>query len=43
MATRDVVIFGAGDLARVASEYLEEDGGCRVVAFTAHGKYVESP
>jgi sugar O-acyltransferase (sialic acid O-acetyltransferase NeuD family) len=35
----DVVIFGAGDYARIASVYLEEDSEHKVLAFTVDGKY----
>jgi sugar O-acyltransferase (sialic acid O-acetyltransferase NeuD family) len=39
----DVVIFGAGDFARVAHVYLERDSEHRVVAFTAHEQHVTAP
>jgi sugar O-acyltransferase (sialic acid O-acetyltransferase NeuD family) len=39
----DVVIFGAGDFARVAHVYLERDSAHRVVAFTAHGDRIATP
>jgi len=37
----DVVIFGAGDYARIASVYLEEDSEHNVLAFTVDGKYMD--
>lgn len=37
--SRDVVLFGAGDFARVASVYLEKDSPYRVAAFTVHESY----
>jgi sugar O-acyltransferase (sialic acid O-acetyltransferase NeuD family) len=39
----DVVIFGVGDYARIASDYLDDDSPHRVVAFTAHERYIEQP
>ncbi len=36
-----VVIFGIGDYGRVAQRYLEADSPHEVVAFTAHGAYVD--
>ena len=36
-----VVIFGIGDYGRIAQLYLERDSEHDVVAFTAHGKYVD--
>jgi sugar O-acyltransferase (sialic acid O-acetyltransferase NeuD family) len=39
----DVVLFGSGDFARVARVYLDADSPHRVVAFTAHERYIESP
>ena len=36
-----VVIFGIGDFGRIAQLYLERDSEHDVVAFTAHGKYVD--
>src|SRR5881392_1440545 len=38
----DVVLFGVGDFARVARIYLDADSPHRVVAFTAHRRYIES-
>ncbi len=35
----DVVIFGAGDYARIASVYLEKDSEHNVLAFAVDGKY----
>ena len=35
----DVVIFGAGDYARVAATYLENDSEHRVLGFTVDGAY----
>jgi sugar O-acyltransferase (sialic acid O-acetyltransferase NeuD family) len=37
----DVVIFGTGDFAQVACEYLRHDSVHEVVAFTVHERYVE--
>ena len=37
----DVVIFGLGDYARVASVYLRKDSPHNVVAFTANEKYIQ--
>jgi sugar O-acyltransferase (sialic acid O-acetyltransferase NeuD family) len=37
----DVVIFGTGDFAQVACEYLRHDSEHEVVAFTVHERYVE--
>jgi sugar O-acyltransferase (sialic acid O-acetyltransferase NeuD family) len=39
----DVVIFGAGDFARVAQVYLANDSEHRVVAFTAHESQIRTP
>jgi sugar O-acyltransferase (sialic acid O-acetyltransferase NeuD family) len=39
----DVVLFGLGDFARVACRYLTADSPHRVVAVTAHRRYLESP
>jgi sugar O-acyltransferase (sialic acid O-acetyltransferase NeuD family) len=39
----DVVIFGAGDFARVAQFYLARDSEHRVVAFTAHERRITAP
>ena len=36
-----VVIFGIGDYGRIAQLYLERDSQHDVVAFTAHGEYVD--
>jgi sugar O-acyltransferase (sialic acid O-acetyltransferase NeuD family) len=38
----DVVLFGTGDFAQVALEYLRRDSPHEVVAFTVHERYVES-
>jgi sugar O-acyltransferase (sialic acid O-acetyltransferase NeuD family) len=38
----DVILFGAGDFARIARIYLEADSPHRVVAFTVNERYVES-
>jgi sugar O-acyltransferase (sialic acid O-acetyltransferase NeuD family) len=38
----DLVIFGAGDLARLVRYYFETDGGYRVVAFSIDGEQTES-
>jgi sugar O-acyltransferase (sialic acid O-acetyltransferase NeuD family) len=37
----DVVIFGIGDYGRIAHHYLRADSPHDVVAFTAHGDYVD--
>ena len=37
----DVVLFGTGDFAQVACEYLRQDSPHDVVAFTVHERYVE--
>jgi sugar O-acyltransferase (sialic acid O-acetyltransferase NeuD family) len=37
----DVVIFGTGDFAQVACEYLRHDSEHDVVAFTVHEQYVQ--
>lgn len=37
----DVVIFGSGDFARIASVYLDEDSPHRVVAFTVNEEYID--
>ena len=39
---RPVVIFGAGDFARIAEVYLREDSPHEVVAFTVNRDYIES-
>jgi sugar O-acyltransferase (sialic acid O-acetyltransferase NeuD family) len=39
---RPVVIFGAGDFARIAEVYLREDSPHEVVAFTVNRDYLES-
>jgi sugar O-acyltransferase (sialic acid O-acetyltransferase NeuD family) len=36
----DVVLFGTGDFAQVACEYLRRDSPHEVVAFTVHERYV---
>ena len=38
----DVVLFGAGDFARIARVYLEADSTHRVVAFTVNEAFIES-
>jgi sugar O-acyltransferase (sialic acid O-acetyltransferase NeuD family) len=38
----DVVLFGAGDFARIARIYLEADSPHRVVAFTVNEAFLES-
>ncbi len=40
---KDVVLFGTGDFARVASVYLEKDSPHRVAAFTVHEAYRTAP
>jgi sugar O-acyltransferase (sialic acid O-acetyltransferase NeuD family) len=40
---KDIVLFGTGDFARVASVYLEKDSPYRVTAFTVHESYRTSP
>jgi sugar O-acyltransferase (sialic acid O-acetyltransferase NeuD family) len=37
----DVVIFGITDFGRIAHAYLQADSPHKVVAFTAHGEYVD--
>lgn len=37
----DVVLFGTGDFAQVACEYLRQDSPHDVVAFTVHERYIE--
>ena len=37
----DVVLFGTGDFAQVACEYLRRDSPHEVVAFTVHERYIE--
>jgi sugar O-acyltransferase (sialic acid O-acetyltransferase NeuD family) len=39
----DVVLFGTGDFAQVAYEYLRQDSPHDVVAFTVHERYIEVP
>jgi sugar O-acyltransferase (sialic acid O-acetyltransferase NeuD family) len=43
MTARPVVIFGAGDFARVAAHYLTVDSPHEVVAFTVNGRHVPRP
>lgn len=38
----DVVVFGTGDFAQVACEYLRRDSPHEVVAFTVHEPYIEA-
>ena len=38
----DVVLFGAGDFARIACVYLDADSPHRVAAFTVNERYVDS-
>jgi sugar O-acyltransferase (sialic acid O-acetyltransferase NeuD family) len=38
-----VVLFGIGDFAQVAREYLRDDSAHDVVAFTVHERYIEEP
>jgi sugar O-acyltransferase (sialic acid O-acetyltransferase NeuD family) len=38
----DVVLFGLGDFAQVALEYLRRDSPHEVVAFTVHERYIEA-
>jgi sugar O-acyltransferase (sialic acid O-acetyltransferase NeuD family) len=38
-----VVLFGTGDFAQVAREYLRDDSPHDVVAFTVHEQYIEEP
>jgi sugar O-acyltransferase (sialic acid O-acetyltransferase NeuD family) len=42
LAVSDVVLFGAGDFARIARVYLEADSPHRVVAFTVNEAFIES-
>ena len=39
----DVVIFGTGDFAQIACEYLRRDSEHEVVAFTVHEQYLAEP
>jgi sugar O-acyltransferase (sialic acid O-acetyltransferase NeuD family) len=39
----DVVLFGVGDFAQVACEYLRQDSPHEVVAFTVNERYIEEP
>jgi len=39
----DVVLFGVGDFAQVAYEYLRQDSPHEVVAFTVNERYIEEP
>jgi sugar O-acyltransferase (sialic acid O-acetyltransferase NeuD family) len=39
----EVVLFGTGDFAQVACEYLRADSPHEVVAFTVHERYIEEP
>lgn len=41
-ATRDLVIFGTGDIAELADFYFTNDSPHRVAAFTVDGSYVTS-
>jgi sugar O-acyltransferase (sialic acid O-acetyltransferase NeuD family) len=41
--TKDVVLFGAGDFARVASVYLDRDSERKVVGFTVHEAFRTEP
>jgi sugar O-acyltransferase (sialic acid O-acetyltransferase NeuD family) len=38
----DVVLFGTGDFAQVACEYLRRDSPHDVVAFTVHERYIDA-
>lgn len=40
---KDVVIFGAGNIAELAAFYLTRDAGRRVVGFTVDAAYVTAP
>ncbi len=40
---KDVVLFGTGDFARVASVYLDKDSAHKVVAFTVHEAFRTAP
>jgi sugar O-acyltransferase (sialic acid O-acetyltransferase NeuD family) len=41
--SRDVVLFGSGDFARVASVYLEQDSPHRVIGFSVHEAFRKEP
>jgi len=41
--SKPVVIFGAGDFARVAAVYLRDDSPFTVAAFTVHEQYITEP
>jgi sugar O-acyltransferase (sialic acid O-acetyltransferase NeuD family) len=38
--TKDLIIFGVGDYARIAHVYLERDSDHRTAAFTVHREYI---
>jgi sugar O-acyltransferase (sialic acid O-acetyltransferase NeuD family) len=39
----DVVLFGTGDFAQIACEYLDRDSSHEVIAFTVHERYIVEP
>ena len=40
---KDVILFGTGDFARVASVYLEKDSPHKVIGFSVHEGYRTEP
>jgi hypothetical protein len=43
MMAERVVVFGAGDFARIAAHYLDVDSPHEVVAFTVHERHLPQP
>jgi sugar O-acyltransferase (sialic acid O-acetyltransferase NeuD family) len=39
----EIVLFGTGDFAQLAAEYLRRDSPHTVVAFTVHERYIDTP
>src|SRR5579872_2934256 len=39
---RRLIIFGTGDLARIAQFYFSHDSGYQVAAFTVHDRFIQS-
>jgi sugar O-acyltransferase (sialic acid O-acetyltransferase NeuD family) len=39
----EIVLFGTGDFAQIAAEYLRLDSPHTVVAFTVHERYIDAP
>jgi sugar O-acyltransferase (sialic acid O-acetyltransferase NeuD family) len=40
---KKLIIFGAGDMARIAAFYFSHDSGYEVAAFTVHESFIKSP